>query len=275
MRKTGFPTASRLHNAGHSVLLACRSGKVPPPFRGVAFNWFEPTTFENPFKSDSNIDRVYLICPDDFEDTLGVVKPFIELAISKGVKRFVLLSSTVMDRGAPHAGKVHEYLEDRGVDWAAIRPTWFMDNFSTLFLDSIRNHDKISTMMKNGRVPFIAADDISELVYRALTDEKSHNTDHIIVGPDAYTHDEVAVIFSEILGRKIKHVNLSDKEGVDVWRALGMTERSAENMAMLEKLTADGSELRTFEEPSDGQVIGKIHFVDYARANRELWAPLN
>ncbi|KAG6833044.1 hypothetical protein H0H87_012055 [Tephrocybe sp. NHM501043] len=124
--KTGLPTARRLHSTGHSVLLACRSGKAPEPFRSVIFNWFDSTTFENPFKADNTIDRVYLICPNTFQDTLELMKPFIELAISKGVKRFVLLSSTVMVRGSPHAGRVHEYIEDRGVDWAVVRPTWFM-----------------------------------------------------------------------------------------------------------------------------------------------------
>ena len=46
--------------------------------------------------------------------------------------------------------------------------------------------------MRDGRVPYIAADDIAGLVFQALTDEKSHNTDHLILGPDAYTHDEVS-----------------------------------------------------------------------------------
>ncbi|KAH0581991.1 hypothetical protein H2248_011653 [Termitomyces sp. 'cryptogamus'] len=40
---------------------------------------------------------------------------------------------------------------------------------------------------------------IAELVYQALPDEKSHNTDHLIVGPDVYTHDEVVAISAKSL----------------------------------------------------------------------------
>ncbi|KAG6877987.1 hypothetical protein C0993_001192 [Termitomyces sp. T159_Od127] len=241
--KTALPTARRLRDSGHSVLLACRSGIVPTPYRGVVFNWFDSKTFNAPFDLDSNIDRVYLVCPYA-PDMLGMVKPFIELAISKGVKRFVLLSSTRQVRGGSHMGKIHEYIEDRSVEWAVIRPTWFMENC-------------IPTSMRDGRVPFIAADDIAELVYHALIDEKSHNTDHIIVGPDAYTHDKVsglsqvanrmlmchkaAAIFSGILGRKVEHVRLPEERGIDFWTALGLPENAAQFMVVLEHQTAQGS----------------------------------
>ncbi|KAG6885050.1 hypothetical protein C0992_005499 [Termitomyces sp. T32_za158] len=238
--KTALPAARRLRQAGHSVLLACRSGNVPAPYRGVTFNWFDSKTFNIPFDLDNNIDRVYLVCPYA-SDLLGMVKPFIELAISKGVRRFVLLSSTRQERGGSHTGKVHEYIEDRGVEWGVIRPTWFM------------------------------ADDIAELVYCALTDEKSHNADHLIVGPDAYTHDEVAAIFSEILGRKIQHVRLPEEQGINFWTALGLPESAAQFMVSLEHQTAQGSEFTTMNQPSDGKVVGKTRLAHYVNENRRLW----
>ncbi|KAG6915900.1 hypothetical protein DXG01_009367 [Tephrocybe rancida] len=275
--KTALPAARRLHDAGYSVLLANRSGKVPSPYKGVAFDWFDSTTFENPFSLDNNIDRVYLVCPNTLDrpetaNILDVVKPFIELAISKGVKRFVLLSSTLQKKGATHMGKIHEYLEDRGIDWAVLRPTWFMENLSSLYYKSIREDNNIPTVMADGRVPYIAVDDIGELVYLALSDEKSHNTDHLVVGPDAYTHDEVAAIFSEILNRKIDHVRLTEEQGVEFWKGLGTPEPAARFMVSVEQLTANGSEYAVFRELSDGTVVGKTRLADYITSNRELWA---
>ncbi|KAG6844303.1 hypothetical protein H0H87_008035 [Tephrocybe sp. NHM501043] len=274
--KTALPTARRLQEAGHSVLLANRSGKAPSPYKGVAFDWFDPTTFENPFVLDKTIDRVYLVFPNTFdrpktETVLDVVRPFVELSISKGVKRFVFLSSTLHKRGETPMGKVHEYLENRGVDWSVLRPTWFMENLALLYPKSICESNSIPTTMGNGRVPYIAVDDVSELVYQALVDEKSHNIEHIVLGPDAYTHDEVAAIFSKILGREIGHTRLTEEQGVDFWRTFGAPEPAAKFMVAVEQLTANGSEYALFKEPLEGKVIGTTRLVDYIEANADLW----
>ena len=126
--KTGLLLSRLLKEANHSVLITSRSGTAPSPYKAVKFDWFDSETFENPFKADSSIDRVYLIAPA-VVDQLTIVKPFIDLAISKGVKRFVLLSASQVDIGSPPMGKIHEYLLDVKVDYAVLRPTWFMRTY--------------------------------------------------------------------------------------------------------------------------------------------------
>jgi len=66
-------------------------------------------------------------------------------------------------------------------------------------LYGIREHDTIATGAGDGRIPFISADDIAEVAFRALTDEKSHNTEHVIVGPDVYNYDEVMPVRADLL----------------------------------------------------------------------------
>jgi uncharacterized protein YbjT (DUF2867 family) len=132
--KTGLKLAHLLSKAGHAVLLTSRKGEVPQPFKGVKFDWLEPSTFTNPFDADPAIDRVYVVGPIGVLDTLPHVKPFIDLAVTKGVKRFVVLSGSPVGKGGPVAGKVHEYLEEIGVDYAVLRPTWFMGMHRTTFM---------------------------------------------------------------------------------------------------------------------------------------------
>ena len=131
--KTGLKLAHVLNKAGHAVLLTSRKGEVPQPFKGVKFDWLDPSTFTNPFDVDPAIDRVYVVGPIGVLDTLPHVKPFIDLAVTKGVKRFVVLSGSPVGKGGPVAGKVHEYLEKIGVDYAVLRPTWFMGMHHTAF----------------------------------------------------------------------------------------------------------------------------------------------
>jgi hypothetical protein len=66
------------------------------------------------------------------------------------------------------------------------------ENFATQFYASIRDHNEIPTTAGDGRVPLVSADDIAKVAFEALVDKKSHNTDHIIVGPELLTYDEVS-----------------------------------------------------------------------------------
>lgn len=50
---------------------------------------------------------------------------------------------------------------------------------------------KIFTAAQDGEIPFISADDIAEVAYHALTDEKSYNSDLSILGPQNLTYDQV------------------------------------------------------------------------------------
>lgn len=122
--KTGSRVARLLQHANEPTLLTSRSGTVPAPFKGVRFDWLDSTTYENPFNVDNQIDRVYLVGPDVI-DVLSPMKAFIDLAILKGVKRFVLLSGSALEEGAPLMGVVHEYLVKIGVDYCVLRPSWF------------------------------------------------------------------------------------------------------------------------------------------------------
>ncbi len=73
--------------------------------------------------------------------------------------------------------------------------TGISENFLTWHLRSIKEKNTIISASADGKVGFISADDIADLAVSALTDEKSHNTDHIITGPELLTYDDVRAIF--------------------------------------------------------------------------------
>jgi festuclavine dehydrogenase len=59
-------------------------------------------------------------------------------------------------------------------------------------LYSIRDADNIVTATGEGKLPFVSADDVASVAFRALTDEKSHNTDHLLLGPELLSYDDVS-----------------------------------------------------------------------------------
>lgn len=131
--KTSIRLAKLLQAANLPVLLTSRSGNVPSSFQGVQFDWLDSTTYGNPFQNiNIPIDRVYLVGPP-VANVFEPMKEFIDFSITQGVKRFVLLSATVSEKGGLLIGTVHEYLADSGIDYCVLRPSWFMGAFIVPF----------------------------------------------------------------------------------------------------------------------------------------------
>jgi festuclavine dehydrogenase len=91
----------------------------------VQFDWSDPATYERPFEKAS-ISAVFLVAPSII-DPFAPMKIFIDLAIKKGAKRLVLLSASLMNVGdGPMVSKVSKYISFLNIDYAILRPTWFM-----------------------------------------------------------------------------------------------------------------------------------------------------
>jgi festuclavine dehydrogenase len=56
---------------------------------------------------------------------------------------------------------------------------------------TINHLNSIFTATHDGKIPFISADDIAEVAYHALIDEKAPNCDLRILGPEILTYDDV------------------------------------------------------------------------------------
>lgn len=131
--KTSSRLASLLRESSHPFLIASRSGSAPSPYTAVRFDWLDPSTYPGVFTcpqaQQSPITAVYIVAPS-VADLVTPVKSFIDFAKEKGVKRFVLLSSSGVDKGHHLLGKVHALLEDSGSEWTVLRASWFMGTLS-------------------------------------------------------------------------------------------------------------------------------------------------
>ncbi|KDR83084.1 hypothetical protein GALMADRAFT_238896 [Galerina marginata CBS 339.88] len=263
--KTGGKLAQLLQAAQQPVLIASRSGVAPGPFKAVEFDWTDEKTFENPFKADPNIDKVYLVATVPFE----LVKPFIDLAVAKGVKRIVFCSATAMEKGMYSYGKIHEYIVDVGVDYVVLRPSWFIENFGTAYAPSILQTDTIWTVAGDGRVPYVSVDDIAKAAFDALVAKEGANTDYYVLGPKLYNHDEIAALLSEVIGRKITHERVTSEESIARFTALGIDKDYATMLTTFLAKLADGEEELLFTSPK--AIIGKVGLRDYFEANKNIW----
>ena len=131
--KTASRIAKRLQEKGIPFLLTSRKGQaaIPAEYKGVEFDWFKESTFENPFIKEK-IETVYIVFPsfDPAYDSVALVKKFIDLAKERGVKRFLLLTATMIEKGGPAHGQIHAHLDTIDVDYAVLRPSRFFSEYN-------------------------------------------------------------------------------------------------------------------------------------------------
>ena len=257
--KTGRRLVSLLREQGASAVPAARS--VPPD--GVRFDWEDSTSWSAAL---DEVGAAYLVAPPGNWAAGETVISFVTTAIEHGVGRFVLLSGSPIEAGGPAMGEVHAWLQTSGVDWAVLRPSWFMENFSEgPHRLTIRDERALYTAAGDGRVPFVSAWDIARSAAHLLTAAETPNTDFVLTGPEALSYDDVAQRLGAALGVVITHHALSFDEMVGRHLAEGVPDDRAQSLAIMDLVIADGAEDRVTGnvEVLTQQPPGSLHqFVD-------------
>jgi uncharacterized protein YbjT (DUF2867 family) len=239
---TGSRVVAQLVGAGHGAKAASRRATPVPGAVPVRFDWYDPSTHAAAL---AGVDRVYLIPPPADSDPATVMVAFLRQARAAGVHRAVLLSSSAIPEGGPAVGVVHQALPDLVEQWAVLRPSWFMQNFTGTHAHalSIAEHGSILTATGSGRVGFIDAEDIAAVAVHALTGEHAPGTDLVLTGPEALSYDDIAAIMTEVTGRLVVHRSLSYEQMRDRLAA-EIPEEFATMLAGLDRSIAEGSEDR-------------------------------
>jgi len=240
--KVGKRLAERLHEAGFAHRVASRHPTASEV--GVAFDWWDPETWPAALR---DVSAVYLIAPRG--DAAPVMIDFAREAMAAGARRFVVQSGSPVPPGAPGTGTVHAWLAENVSEWAALRPSWFNQNFTeALNGQTIRAENAFYTAAGDGRVPFIDAEDIAASAFATLTSAKPLNADAILTGPHAITYDEAAAIISEVLGRTIEHRRVEPAEVARRHMGNGVPEMQAHMLGFADVAISNGAEDRVTDE---------------------------
>lgn len=247
--KTGRLVAELLTDQGVEARIATRH---PSSADQIRFDWDDATTHSPAL---DGVTSVYLVAPTDRMEHLPAMRPFLEQAGVRVPGRLVLLSASSLDEGGPMMGAVHGWLHVHAPRWTVLRPSWFMQNFTTQHLHSIVNEGCVYSATENGRVPFIHAADIAAVAVAALIDPAFVSRDHVLTGPDAMTYDEVADAITAAIDRPVRHYRLSLDELAARYVNFGIPANFAPTLADMDRAIANGSEDRITTEVE--QIIGR------------------
>lgn len=239
--------------------------------KSVYFDFTKPDTFCGALEG---ADRVFIMRPPHLgkpED----MQPFVEALKSKGGIRMVSFLSLigVEKNPIPPHHKIEKYIEQAGLPYCHIRPSFFMQNISGIHAFEIKHFDRIVVPVKNALTSFIDAQDIGEMTAKVLSEpEKHQNKGYSITGPEAIDYWKAAEILSKELGRKIVYGNPKPSLAKQYWIDVrGLDKDYATVMGMLYLMTRMGTAKQVTTVFED--VMGKKPqtFEQFVRKNIQAW----
>jgi uncharacterized protein YbjT (DUF2867 family) len=251
--KTGRRVAERLTNAGLPVKAASRNGQTH-------FEWNDQSTWAPALDGAGAAYVTYF--PDlAFPGAADPVEEFATLAVSMGVTRLVLLSG----RGEEGARDAEQRIENSGADWTLVRAAFFNQNFSETFVESVR-HGVLAMPGGDTTEPFLDAEDIADVVFAALLDDKHIGQLYELTGPRLMTLSEAAATLGEAMGRDLQYVPITPAEYAADLAGHGLPAEVAMPIAELINEVLDGR--NSYLTDGVAQALGRKprDFADYARA---------
>jgi uncharacterized protein YbjT (DUF2867 family) len=252
--KTGRRVAERLAARGVPVRIGSRAGTP-------AFDWADRGGWKAVL---DGVDAVYLAYQPDiaFPGGAAAVGGLARLAAESGGRRLVLLSG----RGEPEAQAAEREVAAAGVEWAVVRASFFMQNFSEGFLlDAVRAG---VLPLPGGAVaePFVDVDDLADVAVEALIAPVAPNRVYETTGPRLLTFAEVAAELSAAAGYEVAYVPVSVGDFVAGMVAQGVPADLADELGALFGAVLDGRNASTTDGVREALGRPPRDFADYAAA---------
>lgn len=208
--KVGSEVVRQLQARGEAL----RVGAHTPDKAREAFPGAEVVHFD--FEDEASVraalqgvDRLYLASPGDM--AAAPVNRVVDLAKEAGVQRVVRLSAMGVQYGDSPLRQVEQHIEASGLDWTFLRPSWFMQNYSTMSADSVKA-GVVAEPAGDAATSFVDARDIAAVAVAALTGEGHTGQAYTITGPEALTRDEVARQLSQVTGHEVTYQNITPEQ---------------------------------------------------------------
>lgn len=179
--------------------------RLPDSCSVVHFDFTKPETWGRAFEG---IDRLVLVRPPQIGRVHRHITPAVDAAVRMGTEHVVLLSVLGAEKNPllPHR-RIERHLESSSVTATFLRASFFMQNFLTVHREEIIERGELFLPAGQGETSFVDARDVAAVGAAALTEPNPRSRGYDITGPEALTYDEVAAVFSAVLGRDIAYAD--------------------------------------------------------------------
>ncbi|WP_414620339.1 NmrA family NAD(P)-binding protein [Calothrix sp. CCY 0018] len=199
-------TKNKIVAAVRNIEKAQKKIKYYPQLDFVQFDFENPEKFERAFK---NIDCVFLLRPPQIADVDQYFKPLIVKMKDEGINQIVFLSVQGVEKSPiiPHH-KIEKLIQESGLNYIFLRPSYFMQNLTTILLSDIQNKRKIILPAGKAKFNWIDVENIGEASAILLNDFEQYKNQAVeITGYENKNFSEVTVLINQTIEDKIEFVS--------------------------------------------------------------------
>jgi NAD(P)H dehydrogenase (quinone) len=198
--------------------------------RGVAVR---KADFDDPdglAQAFAGVDTVLTVSTDALDGAgtrLRQHKAAIAAAARAGAKRLAYTSlpdpETSKVSFAPDHLQSEEAVKATGLPYLLFRDNWYHENLFMSLPQAVKSGQWYSAA-GDGRIAYVARDDIAAAIAAALANPPASSTTYTLTGAEAVSVEETAALASEILGKPIQVVPLTDEQLAGGLKAAGLPE---------------------------------------------------
>jgi len=160
------------------------------------------------------VGSVFLSTPMDNKIALRE-RNIIDAAIQVGIQHIVKIYGAVKHDGDQLVEEHHQafdHLLKSGIPWTLISPNSVMETSLLNMSASIKYMHSIYGCSGNGKVGLVSLQDVTRATALVLTSPGHDGQNYELTGPESLDMCAVAGCFSEVVGRKIAYIDLSEEQ---------------------------------------------------------------
>lgn len=230
------------------------------------------STREGLAEAFTGVDAAFIMSPGGYAGQDQILSPMIQEAKRQGLKKVVLMSALGANANdAAPLRKAELELIASGLNYTIIRPNWFMQNFTTFWVQGIKGEGKIPLPAGSAKTSFLDTRDIGAVAAKVLTDSRYDRQELDLTGAEALSHAEVAQHISLVTGREVAY---QDVEPVVLRRTLlswGVPEDYTDFLLLIFGYLKEGYNAGVNSNVK--LILGRepISFAQYARDHKAAW----
>jgi NAD(P)H dehydrogenase (quinone) len=167
----------------------------------------------------------------------------VDLAARTGVRRIAYTSAPAADDTtlalAPEHAATEELIRASGLPFTFLRNGWYTENYEQAFAQA-RETGVVASSAGDGRVASAPRSDFADAAAVVLATEGHDNAVYELSGDVAWSFDELAATFADVLAREVTHQRLTPDEHRALLVSFGLDEGTAGFVVALDQNIADG-----------------------------------
>jgi len=205
----------------------------------VEIDYTKPETVAHAFEGIESYLSVSPLIQNLSETGIQAVKAAKEAGVRRIVRSSVLGAATNSVTFGRWHFAVEQAIETSGLSYTILQPTSFMQNYFG-FADSIKTQGEFYAPLGDSKMSLVDARDIADAAVVVLTEPGHESHKYQITGGEGISSRESAMALSEVLGKPVEYVAVSNHQAKSAMAGMGMPAWMVEGFLELYQLAVDG-----------------------------------